>query len=80
MKPGIVALDVVAALRSRVRVPIIAAHVAGEYAMQRAVEELGLEPARLAVETAMASRRAGADLVVTYAAIEAADNLEGAPA
>ncbi|TMD60304.1 MAG: porphobilinogen synthase [Chloroflexi bacterium] len=80
VKPGIVALDVVAALRSRVRVPIIAAHVAGEYAMQRAVEELGLEPARLAVETAMASRRAGADLVVTYAAIEAADNLEGAPA
>ena len=79
VKPGIVALDVVAALRSRLTVPVIAAHVAGEYAMQRAVEEFGLEPARLAVETALASRRAGADLVVTYAALDAAEHLEGAP-
>jgi porphobilinogen synthase len=79
VKPGIVALDIVATLRARVRVPVIACHVAGEYAMQRAVEEVGLEPARLAVETALASRRAGADLVVTYSALEAAEFLENAP-
>lgn len=78
VKPGVVALDVVAALRSRVAVPVIAGHVAGEYAMQRAVEEVGLEPAGLAVETALASRRAGADLVVTYAALEAAEFLANA--
>ena len=79
VKPGVVALDIVAALRARVWVPVIACHVAGEYAMQRAVEEVGLEPAGLAVETALASRRAGADLVVTYAAREAAELLENAP-
>jgi porphobilinogen synthase len=80
VKPGVVALDVVAALHGRVDAATIGCHVAGEYAMQRAVEEVGLEPAGLAVETALASRRAGADLVVTYAALEAAAQLEAARA
>jgi porphobilinogen synthase len=80
VKPGVVALDVVAALRARVSAPVITCQVAGEYAMQHAVEDVGLEPAGLAVETAFAARRAGADLIVSYAALEAAEHLENAPA
>ncbi len=80
VKPGLVALDVVAALRS-LGVPIAAFHVAGEYAMLRAVEGSSLEWDRLAAESALGTRRAGADLVISYAALAIAETLaEDVPA
>ncbi len=81
VEPGLVALDVVAALRSRLSVPVAAFHVAGEYAMLRAVEASGMDADRLAAESALGTRRAGADLVVTYAALAVAEALvEDVPA
>ncbi len=74
VKPGIFALDVVAGLHHRASVPVAAFHVAGEYAMLRAVDG-AVDTARLAGESALAMRRAGADLLISYAAVSIADAL-----
>lgn len=81
VKPGILALDVVATLRARETAPVASFEVAGEHGMRRTAEEVGLDPAALAAETALVLVRAGADLVVSYDAIVAAERLaEGIPA
>lgn len=75
--PGVLALDVIGAVRDRARVPVASFQVAGEYQLLRAAAQEGmLDEASLLVETAQAARRAGADLVLSYAAIETAELLE----
>jgi len=72
VKPGAPALDIVAALRAVVRRPIIAFHTADEHAaFVLSAEELDGPAAER--EALAASRRAGADLVISYGASSAAD-------
>jgi porphobilinogen synthase len=73
VKPGLPYLDVIRAVRERVDVPVTAYQVSGEFAMICAAAERGwIDRQRAAAETAIALRRAGADLIVTYFARELA--------
>jgi porphobilinogen synthase len=74
VKPALPYLDVVARVRDAVPVPVAAYHVSGEYAALKAAAERGWIDERQAVlESLTAIRRAGADMVVTYYAKEAAE-------
>jgi porphobilinogen synthase len=69
VKPALSYLDVIAAARRRVDVPIAAYHVSGEYAMVRAAAANGwIDGDAVMVEHLTAIKRAGADLILTYAA------------
>ncbi len=73
VKPALTALDVVSRVRDAVDLPVAAYCVSGEYAMLRAGAAAGAFEERAAVVEALtAIRRAGADLVVTYHARQAA--------
>jgi porphobilinogen synthase len=73
VKPGLPYLDVVSAVRERTGVPLAVYQVSGEYAMIKAAAEAGYLAERAAVlESLTAFRRAGADLIITYFAKEAA--------
>jgi len=73
VKPALPYLDVVAEVRRRFPHPLAAYHVSGEYAMAKAAGERGwIDFDRVLMESLVAIRRAGADLVVTYGAVEAA--------
>ncbi|HEY0903749.1 MAG TPA: porphobilinogen synthase [Marmoricola sp.] len=76
VKPALGYLDVLSAVRDAVDVPVAAYNVSGEYAMVEAAAANGWidrEPAIL--ETLTSIRRAGADVVLTYWALEAAELL-----
>jgi porphobilinogen synthase len=76
VKPALPYLDLLAALRRRWDLPLAAYHVSGEYAMLKAAAERGwLDYDRGLMESLVAIRRAGADLIVTYGAVEAAQLL-----
>lgn len=80
VKPGLPYLDIVAMLRQRFQVPIAAYQVSGEYALLRAAADAGLCSFEQALtESLIAFKRAGADIVFTYAAIEAAERAGAAP-
>ena len=73
VKPALAYLDILAALRRRFDLPLAAYHVSGEYAMLKAAAERGwIDYDRVMMESLLAIRRAGADLILTYAAREAA--------
>ena len=74
VKPALAYLDVIAAVRERVDVPLAAYHVSGEYSMVKAAAERGwIDGAAVAREHLTAVKRAGADLIVTYFARELAE-------
>ena len=76
VKPALAYLDVIAAVRARVDVPVAAYHVSGEYAMIKAAAERGwIDGAAVALEHTVAIKRAGADLILTYLAGELAETL-----
>ena len=67
IKPALSYLDVIAAVRARVDVPIAAYHVSGEYAMIKAASANGwIDHDTVALEQLTAVKRAGADIVLTY--------------
>jgi porphobilinogen synthase len=73
VKPALPYLDVIADVRQRFDLPLAAYHVSGEYSMLKAAAERGwLQYERVLMESLVAIRRAGADLILTYAAREAA--------
>jgi porphobilinogen synthase len=73
VKPALPYLDILAALRQRFDLPLAAYHVSGEYSMIKAAAERGwIDYDRVMMESLIAIRRAGADLILTYAAREAA--------
>jgi porphobilinogen synthase len=76
MKPAMPYLDVIAAARRRVGVPIGAYQVSGEYSMlQAAIEKGWLDRDRAILEALVSIRRAGADFIATYFAKDAANLL-----
>jgi porphobilinogen synthase len=78
VKPAVPYLDIVRVLRDRFELPLAAYHVSGEYAMIKAAAERGwIDEARVVLETLLCVRRAGADLVLTYYAKDAAGWLTG---
>jgi porphobilinogen synthase len=73
VKPAGCYLDIIADARARLDVPIAAYQVSGEYAMLKAAAERGwIDERRAALESLVAIRRAGADLILTYYATTAA--------
>ena len=73
VKPALAYLDVISAVRQRVTVPVAAYHVSGEYAMVKAAAERGwIDGDAVLLEHLTAVKRAGADIVLTYAAGELA--------
>ena len=73
VKPAAAYLDVIAAVRAATDLPLAAYHVSGEFAMIKAAAERGwLEERRAALETLTGIARAGADLIITYYAADAA--------
>ncbi len=73
VKPGLPYLDVLAEVRAATPLPVAAYHVSGEYAMLRAAAERGwLDYNKCLLESLLSLRRAGADLIFTYGAVDAA--------
>jgi porphobilinogen synthase len=76
VKPALAYLDVLARVRAEVDVPLAAYHVSGEFAMVKAAAERGwIDGPAVMLEHLTAIRRAGADMILTYAAREVADLL-----
>jgi len=77
VKPALAYLDVLARAADRFDVPLAAYNVSGEYAMVKAAAERGwLDERRIVTETLLALRRAGAKLILTYWAKDAAQWLQ----
>jgi porphobilinogen synthase len=73
VKPAATYLDVIHAVRGATDLPVAAYHVSGEYSMIKAAAERGwLDERRAMMETLTSIVRSGADIVITYAAIDAA--------
>ena len=78
VKPALAYLDVIAAVRAAVDVPVAAYSVSGEYAMVKAASERGwIDGPAVALELTLAVKRAGADVILTYLARELAETLHG---
>ena len=73
IKPGIAYLDIVAKVREAIDLPIAVYNVSGEYAMLKAAAQNGwIDNDKAILETLTCIKRAGADMIFTYAAKEAA--------
>jgi porphobilinogen synthase len=73
VKPALAYLDVIAKVKERFDVPVAAYNVSGEYAMLKAAAQAGwVDGDRLVLEILTSIKRAGADLILTYHALEAA--------
>lgn len=74
VKPGLPYLDVLRAVKESVNVPVGAYHVSGEYSMIKAAVSKGwLDERKIVTESAFSMARAGADIIITYYALELAD-------
>jgi porphobilinogen synthase len=79
VKPGMPYLDVVRRVKDEFKVPTFAYQVSGEYAMLQAAFQNGwLDPDKVIMETMMSFKRAGADGVLTYFAMDVARRLKAA--
>jgi porphobilinogen synthase len=73
VKPALPYLDVVRRVKEATRLPLVAFNVSGEYAMVKAAAAAGyLDERAVVLESLTSIRRAGADIVITYHAKDAA--------
>lgn len=73
VKPAMAYLDIIRIIKDSVTVPVSAYHVSGEYAMIKAAAKMGwLNEEKAVIESLSSIRRAGADLIATYFAKDAA--------
>lgn len=73
VKPALPYLDVICRIREEFDLPVAAYNVSGEYAMIKAADKMGwLDGQAVAMETLTSIKRAGADMILTYFAMEAA--------
>jgi porphobilinogen synthase len=76
VKPALPYLDVICRVRDEIDLPIAAYNVSGEYSMIKAAEQMKwINGAQVMMETLTAIKRAGADMILTYFALEAAKEL-----
>lgn len=77
VKPALPYLDIIRDVREEFNVPVAAYHVSGEYAMIRAAAQRGwIDERAVVLESLMAIKRAGAGIILTYFAREAAEWLQ----
>lgn len=77
VKPALAYLDVLKSARERFDMPIAAYNVSGEYSMVKAAAQLGwIDEKRIVMENLIGIKRAGADIIITYHALDAAKWLE----
>lgn len=73
VKPGLAYMDIIRRVRERFNVPVAAYNVSGEYAMVKAAAARGwIDEPRIVLETLTGFKRAGADMILTYHALDAA--------
>ena len=73
VKPALAYLDVLSAVKRATNLPVAAYNVSGEYAMLKAAAQAGwIDEKRVALEILTAIKRAGADIILTYSAVDAA--------
>ena len=78
VKPALAYLDILRDLKERYNLPLVAYNVSGEYSMIKAAAEKDwIDGDRVMMETLIGMKRAGADLIITYHAKEAARLLKG---
>jgi porphobilinogen synthase len=78
VKPALAYLDILRDLKERYNLPLVAYNVSGEYSMIKAAAEKDwIDGDRVMMETLVGMKRAGADLIITYHAKEAARLLKG---
>ncbi|MDN3438210.1 porphobilinogen synthase [Planococcus sp. APC 3900] len=78
VKPALSYLDIIREVRDNFDIPIVAYNVSGEYAMVKAAAANGwIDEEKIVLETLLSMKRAGADIVMTYHAKDAARWLEG---
>jgi len=76
VKPALAYLDIINRIREEIDLPVAAYNVSGEYAMIKAAEQMGwLDGKKVMLETLTAIKRAGADMILTYFAIDTAQIL-----
>ncbi len=76
IKPALPYLDIICRIRDEIDLPLAAYNVSGEYAMIKAAEKMGwIDGKKVMMETLIAIKRAGADMILTYFAMEAAQEL-----
>ncbi|CBK42447.1 Delta-aminolevulinic acid dehydratase [Nitrospira defluvii] len=81
VKPAMPYLDIISAARERTLLPIAAYQVSGEYSMIKAAAQAGwLDERRAMLESLLSIKRAGAEIILTYFAKEAAGLLQSRPA
>lgn len=74
VKPALTYLDIVRETRNALRAPLATYNVSGEYSMVKAAAQAGwIDEKRIVMENLTAMKRAGADIIITYHAIDAAE-------
>lgn len=74
VKPALAYLDVLRDARERFDLPLVAYNVSGEFSMVKAAAKLGwIDERRIVMENLTAIKRAGADIIITYHALDAAE-------
>ncbi len=74
VKPALAYLDVIKEARTRFDLPLAAYNVSGEYSMVKAAAQLGwIDEKHIVLENLTAIKRAGADIIITYHALDAAE-------
>jgi len=77
VKPALAYLDIICRVREEIDLPVAAYNVSGEFSMIKAAEKMGwIDGPKVMMETLTAIKRAGADMILTYFAIEAAQALQ----
>ncbi len=73
VKPALPYLDIICRIREEIDLPVAAYNVSGEYAMIKAADKMGwMDGEKVMMETLISIKRAGADMILTYFALEAA--------
>ena len=78
VKPALAYLDIIFRVSQEIDLPIAAYNVSGEFSMIKAAEQMGwIDGKKVMMETLTGIKRAGADIILTYFAMEAAEILNG---
>lgn len=78
VKPALAYLDIICRVRQEIDLPIAAYNVSGEFSMIKAAGKMGwIDDQKVMMETLTSIKRAGADIILTYFALEAAEILNG---